>query len=78
MEWLTVLNANRSPMDGAIDSFKWEPIFIGCSGSQFQMPTNEHWMDSLTVLNANQSTLDGVVHSLKCQALYIGRSGWQF
>ena len=57
-EWLTVLNANETTFDGVVDSFKYQPIYIGLSGSQFKMPSTLHRMQWLTVLNANQCTLD--------------------
>ena len=75
MEWLTVLNANQSTLDGVVDSFKWEAIENEWSGYQFQLPTNLHRTEWLTVSNANQCTSDGVVDRSKCQPINIRWSG---
>ena len=78
IEWFSVSIANQSRLDGVIDSLKFQPIYIGWNGWQFQLPTNLYWMEWFTVLHANKSTLDGVVDSFKCEPIDIGWSGSQF
>ena len=75
---LTVLNANESILEGVVHSFKSQPISIGWSGWQFEIPTNADWMNWSTVSNSNQSTLDRVVDPFNYQPTYTGWSGWQF
>ena len=75
MEWLTVLNDNQSTMDGLVDSLKFQLIYIGYSGIQFERPTNLHSLEWLRVWNDNQSTFDEVVDNFNCQQIYIGWSG---
>ena len=58
MEWFTVSNANQCTLDGVVDSFKCQRIYIGWSGSQVKMLTNLHCIEWLTVGTAKQSTLD--------------------
>ena len=72
MEWLKLPNANQSTLDGVVDSLNNQPIHIRWIGSQFQMPTNLHWIELLTILKDDQCTLDGVVHNFKSQPIYIG------
>ena len=74
MEWLRVLNANQSILDGVIESLKCQSIYIAWCGWQFQMPTILRKIESFTVFNENQSILDRDVDSFKCTPIYTAWS----